>query len=265
MTMLFYKAWIETRVRFFAGLIAAAIVCIYYVNSHAWLVAMWSGDFMRDPKALVHFPWLPLGIHEYGWYLWHYLYENYLQQVWALFAALFAFGGLIREKANGTVLFSLGLPVSRRRWLLTRLAVAFVESAALSLFAVVVVFAWSLTVHQPYSHFQVLLHAMLMVAAGVFMIALGNLCFTLFPGEYLSLILTLAIVGVPYLLLQAYMQHLDASARQSWLWKFDISRALAGPWQLTWASIPWTGLCVSWLLAAIMIAAAVVYGDRVDY
>jgi ABC-type transport system involved in multi-copper enzyme maturation permease subunit len=179
-----------------------------------------------------------LGIHEYGWYLWHYLYENYLQQVWALFAALFAFGGLIREKANGTVLFSLGLPVSRRRWLLTRLAVAFVESAALSLFAVVVVFAWSLTIHQPYSQSQVLLHAMLMVAAGVFMIALGNLCFTLFPGEYLSLILTPAIVGVPYLLLQAYMQHPDASARQSRLWEFDISRALAGPWQLTWATIP---------------------------
>jgi uncharacterized membrane protein len=55
MTMLFYKAWIETRVRFLAGLIAAAIVCIYYINSHAWLVTMWSGDFMRDPKALTHF------------------------------------------------------------------------------------------------------------------------------------------------------------------------------------------------------------------
>ena len=62
-----------------------------------------------------------LGIHNYGWYLWHYLYNNYLQQVWALFALLFAFGGLIREKSAGSVLFSLSLPVSRRRWLFTRL------------------------------------------------------------------------------------------------------------------------------------------------
>jgi len=33
MSMLFYKAWIETRVRFVAGLIAAAIICIFTWSS----------------------------------------------------------------------------------------------------------------------------------------------------------------------------------------------------------------------------------------
>jgi hypothetical protein len=33
--MLLYKAWIETRIRFFTGLIAAAIVCIFYLEQHA--------------------------------------------------------------------------------------------------------------------------------------------------------------------------------------------------------------------------------------
>ena len=81
MSMLLYKAWIETRVRFVAGLIAAAIICSFYMEQHAWLVHMWTAD-MQNPHGY-HMKWMPLGIHEYGWYLWHYLYDNYLQQVWA--------------------------------------------------------------------------------------------------------------------------------------------------------------------------------------
>jgi ABC-2 family transporter protein len=139
MSSLFYKAWIETRVRFFAGLVAASIVCIYHIHVHAWQVEMWTRE-MQNPKGY-HLAWMPLGIHNYGWYLWQYLYNNYLQQVWALFAVLFTFGGLMRERSSGTVLFSLGLPVSRRNWLFSRLIVALLESVALSLFAVAVVVA----------------------------------------------------------------------------------------------------------------------------
>jgi hypothetical protein len=40
--MLFYKAWIETRVRFAAGLIAATIICIFYIEQHAWVGRMWT-------------------------------------------------------------------------------------------------------------------------------------------------------------------------------------------------------------------------------
>ena len=263
MTMLLYKAWIETRVRFFASLIAALIVCTYYMNVHAWQVSMWTQD-MLDPKGY-HMKWMALGIHEYGWYLWQYLYNNYLQQVWVLFAALFAFGGLIREKASGAVQFSLGLPVSRKRWLLTRLLVALLESAALSLFAVIVVFFGSSLIHQSYSHTGVILHAVWMVAAGTFIIALGNVCFTLFPGEYASLVLTLVIVGVPYLFLQTYMQHMRDMGHTTWLQYFDMSYAMAGPWHMTWTTAPWIGLGIGWMLTVALIGAATIYGDHVDY
>ena len=156
MKMLLYKAWVETRVRFFASLVAVTIVCTFNMQQHAWLVKWWAQE-LQDPKGY-HLAWMVLGIHNYGWYLWHYLYDNYLQQVWALFALLFAFGGLIREKTAGSVLFSLGLPVSRRRWLFTRLAMAFIESVALSLFAIIVVMIGSSVIHQSYSLIQILLH-----------------------------------------------------------------------------------------------------------
>ena len=263
MKMLLYKAWVETRVRFFASLVAATIVCVFNVQQHAWLVNWWAQE-LQDPKGY-HLAWMVLGIHNYGWYLWHYLYNNYLQQVWALFALLFAFGGLIREKNAGSVLFSLSLPVSRRRWLFTRLAMAFIESVALSLFAVVVVMIGSSVIHQTYSLTQILLHTALMVGAGVFLIAFGNLCYSLFPGDYLCLLITLALLGVPYLVLQTYMQHLRYFGQTSWLAYFDFAHAMAGPWQLTWATVPWLTLFATWALTAVCWMAAVAHGDRIDY
>lgn len=261
--MLLYKAWIETRVRFFAGLVAAAIVCTYHIHVHAWQVDMWRAE-MQNPNGY-HLSWMPLGIHEYGWYLWQYLYNNYLQQVWTLFAVLFAFGGLIREKSNGTILFSLGLPVSRRRWLFTRLSVALLESAALSLFAVVVISIGSSVIHQSYSYTQVLLHTALMVGAGVFIIAFGNLCYTLFPGQYASLVLTLVLLGGPYLILQTYMQHMRYLGHTTWLRYLDFSHAMAGPWQLNWSTVPWIMLCVNFLSTIIILWITVVYESKINY
>jgi hypothetical protein len=261
--MLFYKAWIETRVRFFAGLAAATIVCVFNIQQHAWLVKWWAQE-LADPRGY-HLAWMTLGVHDYGWYLWHYLYNNYLQQVWALFAMLFAFGGLIREKSSGSVLFSLSLPVSRRQWLFSRLVLAFVESIALALFAVAVVIVGSSAIHQSYSLAQILLHTALMVGAGVFLIAFGNLCYSLFPGDYLSLLITLVLLGVPYLILQTYMQHLSYFGKTSWFAYLDFAHTMAGPWQLSWSTVPWIALITSWALTAFCWRLAVAHGDRIDY
>jgi len=265
MSMLLHKAWLETRARFLAGLIAISIVCIFHIEQHAWLVRWWSTDLrnLHDPHFYHSGMWW--GIHEYGWYLWNSLYNNYLQQIWALFAALFAFGGLIGEKISGTALFSLGLPVSRRRWLFTRLAVALIESVALSLFAVLVVIVGSAVIHQTFSLPQVLLHTALMVAAGVFMIAFANLCYARFPGNYLSLLFTLILLGVPYLLLQLHMQRMRGAGRESWLGYLDLAHAMAGPWQLNWATIPWISLLAIWLLTVLVLGVTVAFGDRSDY
>lgn len=263
MSMLLYKAWLETRVRFLAGLIAVAIVCIFYMEQHAWLVRMWSADI--EKPQFYHAKNMLLGIHEYGWYLWHYLYDNYLQQIWALFAVLFGFGGLIRERTSGTALFSLGLPVSRGRWLFTRLGVALIESVILSFFAVLVVVIGSSIIHQSFSVSQALLHAALMVASGVLIVAFANLCYTLFPSNYLSLLFTLILLGAPYLWLQLYTQRMRYAGRQTWLRYLDIPHAMAGPWQLNWADTPWISLLAIWMLTAVVLGVTVVNGDRVDY
>ncbi|WP_263418102.1 ABC transporter permease [Terriglobus albidus] len=261
--MLLYKAWIETRIRFLAGLATTLIVCSYYLYAHSSLVAMWT-HMLQDPKG-PHFGWMRLAISDYNFYLWHYLYDNYLQQIWCLFAALFAFGGLIREKQDGTSLFSLGLPVSRRRWLYTRLLVALLEGCALAVFSVLVIAIGSAVIHQTYSLSQVLAHTALMVGIGFFAAALGNVFYTLFPSNYVSLILILAVISAPYLLIQTYVQHMRSIGRSTWLSYVDFGYAMAGPWHLTWSTVPWITILVMTVMTAILLRTAAVYGDHIDY
>ena len=140
-----------------------------------------------------------------------------------------------------------------------------IESIALSLFAVLVVTLGSAVIHQTFSVSQVLMHTALMVAAGVFMIAFGNLCYTLFPGNNLSLLLTVILLGVPYLLLQLHTQRMRGAGRQTWLAYLDIPHAMAGPWQLNWETVPWISLLAIWPLTALVLGVTVAYGDRIDY
>ncbi len=277
MSALFYKAWLETRVRFLAGLVAVAIVCVYQIQQHAGFVRGATQDFQTHNVS--RSIWAVLGVPEYGWYLWDYLYVYFLQQVWALFAVLLAFDGLIREKASGTVSFSLGLPVSRKRWLFTRLAVVLLESAALSLSAVLVVIVGSAVIHQTFSLSQMFLHAALMVAAGVCIIAIADLCYTLFPGRYFSLLVTLFALGVPYLWIQRHAPRIRVTdfpgqlrapldlmhMRLPWWGYFDLAHTMAGPWKLNLATTPWVALLAIWTLTVLVLAVTTVYGDRVDY
>src|SRR5437773_2454987 len=130
--MLFYKAWLESRLRFLVGLAVVTAVCILYIRLRPILVPGWIMD-LQNPQWSGRPSWLYLGVHDLNFYAWHFLYENKLQQVWVLFAILLSFGGLVREKEQGTSAFSLSLPVSRNRWLMTRMLVATAESFVLGL------------------------------------------------------------------------------------------------------------------------------------
>lgn len=263
MIMLLRKAWLETRTRFFAGLCAVALVCTFYLQQHAWLTQWWTSE-LRNPHGY-HFSWMPIAVREYGWYLWHFLYENYLQQVWALFAVLFAFGGLARERTLGNAVFSLGLPVSRKRWLFTRLGVAAIEGTALALFAVAYVAVGSRVIHQVCPIGEMLAHSMLLVVAGVVLIAIGNLVYSLFPGGYLSLLATLVLLGAPYLLLQSVLEKQKDEGRVTWIQSIDLAHAMAGPWKLTWTTVPWLSLGILWILTSLLLLTSVVHGDHRDY
>ena len=259
--MLLYKAWLESRLRFLVGLAAVIGVCVLYIRVRLILVPDWIAE-LQNPKWSGRPTWLFLGVHDLNFYAWHFLFENKLQQVWVLFAILLSFGGLAREREQGTSAFSLSLPVSRSRWLMTRMLVATAESFVLGLAAALAVLLASWSIHERCPLSQVIAHCLLIVTAGVVFLALGAVFSTLIRGELMALPITLVLLGSPYLVIQEYTR---SAAPGAWVHRVDISHVMAGPPHLTLATTPWLGLAVSILLAIGLLFVAAKIGDSVEY
>jgi ABC-2 type transport system permease protein len=259
--MLFYKAWLESRMRFLVGLAAVTAVCILYIRLRLILVPDWR-LVLQDPHWSGRPTWLFVGVHDLNFFAWHFLYENKLQQVGVLFAILLSFGGLVREMEQGTAAFSLSLPVSRSRWLMTRMLVSIAEGFVLGLAATLAVTFASWSIHEQYALSQVIAHCLLIVTAGIVFFAMGAVFSTLIRGEHMALAFTLVLLGVPYLFIQEYIRE---AAPNVWVRRIDISHVMAGPPHLTWATTPWIGLAVSFLLAIGLLSVASKIGESIEY
>ena len=257
--MLLYKAWLESRLRFLCGLLCVVALSIFYVRLHPILLPGWIAA-LRDPHAIKP-PWLPLGISEYRFYVWHFLFDYQLQNLWVVFAIIFGFGGLVRETAHGTALFSLSLPVSRTRWFTSRLTIAFLESIILALLPTIVIPLASAAIGQRYPLTQAFGHGVLMAVAGSIFVAIAVLASLLFRGEYAPLTGTLALVVLPYVFLQEWTR------LHPYLWtsRFDAAHVMAGPWLLSWRNMPWSGVITTSLLTTIVLMLAIRRGRQLEF
>jgi ABC-type transport system involved in multi-copper enzyme maturation permease subunit len=255
--MLFYKAWVESRWRFICGAAAVTALSILFVRLHPILIPQWQVA-LQDPHA-IRPKWLPLGVSDYRFYIWHFLFDFQLQRLWVVFAIVLSFGGLLREHANGTVSFSLSLPVSRNRWFASRVLIAFLETSLLSCIPALVVPIASVFVGQSYPIEQGFAHGLLMAGVGSVFVGLTAFLSLVLRGEYAPLVVTLALLALPNFVLQEWAR------RASWARKIDIAHVMAGPWLLTWGGVPWFAIATVWLLTALILVLAVKQGKRLEF
>jgi ABC-2 type transport system permease protein len=102
--MLSYKAWRESRLGFLLSIFALALFCALY---------FYSVDNRPDT------------VHRYTDLQKTYLviYHGAVRNIFIVLTLLLGLGGLLRERAHGTLEFTLSFPVRRRRIVLTRAAV----------------------------------------------------------------------------------------------------------------------------------------------
>lgn len=189
-----WKAWRESRARFFCAWVLLISLVVYAVLT--------SPGFLTRYNA--HFPDKPL---LYSVYVWTGLFHYALEGLWILSALVIALGGLAREKAMGVAFFSLALPIGRLQLFLIRATTAFVQSIILGLTSALLVPVLSALVGEAYPFFQALGFGMWMSGAGLVVLAFGLLISEIFEGEFTAPALGLCSLTTIFLSYRGHVLH----------------------------------------------------------
>ena len=130
--MLWYKAWLETRWRFLIGLVLLLFSAGGVVIGYPRVVELLPMVPQPDTSSV-----LGRAIKEaaelaatYRGYVWSQWFRQNLSNTWTVFAVLLGTGGLLAQTSGGAALFTLSLPVTRRRLAGIRAATGLICGAA---------------------------------------------------------------------------------------------------------------------------------------
>jgi ABC-2 type transport system permease protein len=185
--MLWYKAWLETRMRFVICLIGITALSAYnlYRMDHEVTspvnAAFYNNVINRQ--------------------------DGQLAVLWLLAFNLLAMGGLLREKTVGAASFTLALPFSRARLTIIRMAMSLAQAMTLLIIPWGAIILMGDIFRNTQSVSQALFHLALLTGGGILLYAIAFLVSTVIEGEYTAPMasggITLAIafeVGGPSLL-----------------------------------------------------------------
>jgi len=177
--MLWYKAWLESRVRFLATGVVLSAYCVSFVR-----------------QARYNFPPIMEPALPYAGYIWRGIYNGLDTLVFVIVAVMLGLGGLQRERTLGSAGFTLGLPTTRLRLLVPRAAVALLEMTSLAAIPLIVVPWLSASIGRAYPIAQAAQFAALFAVTGAVWVSAGFFWSAVFSGEHTG---TIACVLTPIL------------------------------------------------------------------
>jgi ABC-2 type transport system permease protein len=259
---LLYKTWIESRFRFFAGVLLITSLSAFFVLAHSWIINTWLHDRLAHPDWYEP-PWLTRATGDYPFFLWHFLPDGFLQQLWSLCAVLLGVGGLRREHAEGAAAFTLSLPASRRALFFSRIAVGLSECAVLAIIPALLLPALSWMIGQPYSVSEGLIHQIRLLGGGWIVFAASAFLSSLLDSAHLPAFIGLASLAVLYLFIQPY---LSGSNIPAWIQIVDLKHLMAGPeYSAQWLRQPWMRLAGATATGIAILLGAARTVERQDF
>jgi ABC-2 type transport system permease protein len=261
--MLWYKAWLETRARFLLGALLVSAVTAFFVLGHPFMIRQWRSDLLLHPDWSEP-AWFPRALVDYPYFLWHFVYDEMLQNAWVVSAILLGLGGIDREAAMGTAGFTLSLPVRRRDLLAVRLAVGGGEAILLGFLPSLLLPLLSRVMGRAYPLPQALAHSALLVCGGMIFFALSVLLSTAVRDENTPLLIGVSLAAVLYFLMQPYADGLTPGPW--WSRVLNLPRLLAGPAEIhAPGDLPWKGVALSVAVTIALLGASFRLSDLRDY
>ncbi|MBI1361283.1 MAG: hypothetical protein GC155_13480 [Alphaproteobacteria bacterium] len=252
-----YKSWLDTRWRFIAGLAvlvcsSSAIVLVYPQVVQLLPVAakvQATGTVGDEIRRHVE---LSSTFRGYEWSQWN---QQNLIQLGTLFAVLLGAGGVLSHGAGGGAFYTLALPVSRRRLIVTRAATGLLELLALMLLSSLVGPAMAPAIGESASLPDALAYALCGFIGGSVFFSLTLFLATVFSDVWRPLLIAVAsasLIGFGELLLRNQLS-------------FGFFRTMSAETYFRTGGLPWPGLLVCAASSAAMIYAAVLNLERRDF
>jgi ABC-type transport system involved in multi-copper enzyme maturation permease subunit len=247
--MLWYKAWRESSVRFLVVAAVIAAICLARV--------LFEQRFFPDiAREAPH-------VHNYLQYLYWTIFAGSARGLLQLCCLLLGLGGLQRDRKQNSLSFTLALPVSRPRLVVTRALVGFLEIFILSLLPPFLLWATSPLVHQSMPLSYGLGFVPYWTIGGWFTFGVAFLCSVIFTSEYTAL----AVGYLSYVFYLAICRHPRLSPYPLHAADFMSGRLdhVLDPHTLLWTgAVPVTLIAGFTLAAMILVAASTFITTRQD-
>ena len=254
--MLWKKGWWETRWLFLIGLIA---IFLGYGLAFGWGdydAAHWAARLQRSVSLSESERQALNNYQGQTWALW---YKQLLNFIWADFAVVMGAVCLMTAcpwipSQGAAGLFTLSLPVSRRKVLLSQAAVGFSEMLLFALIPSLLLPIIARFRGQWFSWSDTMIYALLMISGGVVFFCFAFLL-TVILGNYF-----VSFISVEAVVFALFLPFRSLGTRSRW----NILGVMAGESYFYHGQIPWLGLFISLILSAVFMFISVRIYERRD-
>ena len=246
--MLWYKSFVETRRWFIFAvtILAAQVIALYVAYPMDPLTTYPNGALGVLPEEMAR-----LRTGDFRGYVWVRWFSTTMLLFWPVYAI--AMAGTDLERAAGRE-YLLSLPVTRRRIVLTRAAVAWVQIAAFTVLPSLLLSAMAPLRGQHYPVQDVLVHSAILLVGGF-----GLFGLTMFLRTMVNDAAAFVAAGALVVLGMLF----TFVARE--VTPYSIFRMMNGADYFFHQRVPWTGLALSAGVGGALVLASLLVIERRDY
>lgn len=254
--MLWYKSWLETRWRFLIGLVLVIGSVCSVVFAYPEVQAILQSTPPRTGDGIIgrQIAEAIALSREYRGYVWSEWLMGRNPEVLTLFAVMLGSGGLLSQAQRGGAIFTLSLPVSRRRLLGVRAATGLGELSVLALIPTLLLPILSPLVGENYAIGDALVHALCLFIASSMLFAFSFFLSTVFSDVWRPALIVLCLA-----VLVALGEQISGLSR------YGVYGLMSGETYFRDGVLPWLGLVASAIVTAAAMSAAVANIARQDF
>jgi ABC-type transport system involved in multi-copper enzyme maturation permease subunit len=254
--MLWRKAWLETRWRFATGLVVLSLLAFGNVFQYLAVERLLPGLQFETPRNATPLEGLVREAIEmqrtFRGFVFLTTFKQNLTQLGVVFAVLLGCGGLLAEAKKGSVLFTLALPVTRRRLMNVRIVTGLAQCLAIAMVPPLLVPVFAPAIGQQFSFVDALAHGLCLFAVGAVFYGLASFLSTLFADFWRPLLVAIVVACF-------------AAVVQVIVPELGIFRIMSGETYFRTGVLPWMGLVTSAVLASALLYGAAEAMERKDF